>query len=59
MVCYPERKGRKIKLPIRIVISNGPHYRHQADIWDLHSDLKNICEYKYCLDIIDHFSKWS
>ena len=59
VICFPERKGKKIKLPSHIIISNGPHYRYQADIWELHHDLKNICKFKYVLDIIDHFSKWS
>jgi len=27
IICFPERKGRKIKLPAKIVISNGPHFR--------------------------------
>ena len=28
------------------------------DLWYLPPDIKNICEYKYVIDIVDHFSKW-
>ena len=32
---------------------------YQADLWDSHNYLRNNSEYKYFMDIIDHFSKWS
>ena len=39
-------------------IDEGPHYRQQADLWYLDDELKSNNKYIYCLDIIDHFSKW-
>ena len=40
------------------ILDEGPHYRYQADIWYLTNELKTNNNYIYCLDIIDHFSKW-
>ena len=45
-------------MPLKQIIDEGPHYRYQADIWYLDEDLKYNNNYEYCLDIIDHFSKW-
>ena len=57
-ICNPKHKRKKIKLPLKQIIDEGPHYRYQADIWYLDEDLKYNNNYEYCLDIIDHFSKW-
>ena len=40
------------------MITYGPHKRYQAVLWYLPEELKTNNEYLYCLDIIDHFSKW-
>ena len=29
-----------------------------ADIWTLPKEIANLTNYKYILDIVDHFSKW-
>ena len=42
----------------KIIKTNGPHIRYQADIWYLPNYLKSNNEFKYVLDCIDHFSKW-
>ena len=57
-VCNPLHKRKKIKMPLKQIIDEGPHYRYEADIWYLDEELKENNNYKYCLDIIDHFSKW-
>ena len=57
-ICNPKHNRKKIKLPLKQIIDERPHYRYQADIWYLDDDLKTNNDYKYCLDIIDHFSKW-
>ena len=50
---------KKIKLPLKQIIDSGPHYRYQGDIWYLSEELKTNNNYLYCLDLIDHFSKWA
>ena len=57
-VCNPQHKRKKIKMPLKLIIDEGPHYRYEADIWYLDKELKTNNNYEYCLDIIDHFSKW-
>ena len=57
--CHCEEKSTKISSIPKIIITNGPHIRYQADIWYLPKQLKTNNNYNYCLDIIDHFSKWS
>ena len=42
----------------KIIIENGPHYRYVADIWNIPKEICEKTEYKYILDIVDHFSKW-
>ena len=39
-------------------MENGPHYRYVADLWTIPKEIANNIEYKYILDIVDHFSKW-
>ena len=56
--CNKPHKFKSLKKKIKIIIDNGPHFRYVADIWHLNQDIKNITEYNYVLDIIDHFSKW-
>ena len=58
-ICHPQRIHKKINMPIKQIIDEGPHYRYQADIWYLDKELKNNTQYEYCLDIVDHFSKWA
>ena len=57
-VCNPHHKRKKIKIPLTQIKDEGPHYRYEADIWYLDKELKTNNNYEYCLDIIDHFSKW-
>ena len=45
-------------MPIKQIFDEGPYYSYQADIWYLDINLKINDNYNYCLDIIDHFSKW-
>ena len=49
---------KTVNLPEKPIISNGPRDEIQMDLWYLLPDIKNICEYKYVIDIVDHFSKW-
>ena len=39
-------------------MDNGPHYRYIGDLWELPKEICKICDYKYIIDIVDHFSKW-
>lgn len=41
-VCCPQKKQKKINMPIKQIIDEGPHYRYQADIWYLDNKLKKI-----------------
>lgn len=43
---------------VKLILDNGPHYRYVADIWYLNEEIKIKKDFKYILDIIDHFSKW-
>ena len=40
------------------MLTYGSHKRYQSDIWYLPENLRENSNYLYCLDIIDHFSKW-
>ena len=42
----------------KIIITYGAHKRYQCDIWYLPEKLRENNDYLYCLDIIDHFSKY-
>ena len=57
-VCHAEKYGKKIPLNPKIIITYGPHIRYQCDLWYLPEILRINTEYLYCLDIIDHYSKW-
>ena len=57
-VCHSKNILEKMPSVPKIIISNGPHKRYQCDLWYLPEELKENNEYLYCLDIIDHFSKW-
>lgn len=39
-------------------MDEGPHYEYQIDLWYLTNDIISVTEYRYIVDIIDHFSKW-
>ena len=56
--CANQNKFKKLQSKIKIVIENGPHYRYVADIWHLPKEISDKVDYKYVLDIVDHFSKW-
>ena len=56
--CTNSTKFKKLKKRNKIIIENGPHYRYVADLWNLPKDIADSSEYKYVLDIVDHFSKW-
>ena len=56
--CNTGNKFKKLKGKNKIIIENGPHYRYVADIWTLPKEIANLTNYKYILDIVDHFSKW-
>ena len=57
-ICHSEKVREKLPNIPKIMITYGPHKRYQADLWYLPEELKTNNEYLYCLDIIDHFSKW-
>ena len=57
-ICHSENAGIRIPNKPKIIISYGPHQRYQCDLWYLPESLKENTEFEYCLDIIDHFSKW-
>ena len=56
--CNNSNKYKKLKGKTKIIIENGPHYRYVADIWNIPKEICEKTEYKYILDIVDHFSKW-
>ena len=41
-ICHPQRIHKKINMPIKQIIDEGPHYRYQADIWYLDKEIKQI-----------------
>ncbi len=41
-----------------MIIENGPHNRYVADLWYLPKEIIENSNYKYVLDIVEHFSKW-
>ena len=40
------------------IIPEGPHYRYQADLWELDKNIAEKLDYKYILEIKDCFSKF-
>ena len=57
-ICHSELRAKKIENNPKIIISYGPNKRYQCDLWYLPDRIKENTHYIYCLDIIDHFSKW-
>ena len=57
-ICHSELKAKKIENNPKIIITYGPNKRYQCDLWYLPERIKENTHYLYCLDIIDHFSKW-
>ena len=57
-LCNNKGKFKKLKAKSKIIIENGPHYRYIADLWTIPKEISSETEYKYILDIVDHFSKW-
>ena len=57
-VCHSERYGQKVLQNPKIILTYGPHKRYQCHLWYLSDSLCENTEFLYCLDIIDHYSKW-
>ena len=53
--CIQPKKFIKLNGPIKIIYDNGPHYRYAADLWQLPYAMQKITNYKFVIDIIDHF----
>ena len=45
-------------MSIKLIKDFCPHYRYICDILYLNDDLKKQSDFKYCFDVIDHFSKF-
>ena len=56
--CLSKNSLIKVDFPEYPIIDEGPHYEYQIDLWYLSDDIIMETEYKYIVDIIDHFSKW-
>ena len=56
--CNQPFKFKSLSKKTKIILDKEPHYRYVVDIWYLSDDIKSGIDYKYVLDIIDHFSKW-
>ena len=46
------------KPPMKHITPEGPHYRYQADLWELDKNIAEKLNYKYILEIKDCFSKF-
>ena len=57
-ICHADLAGKQLKPNPQIMLTYGSHKRYQCDIWYLPAKLRENSNYLYCLDIIDHFSKW-
>ena len=57
-ICFSKNKRKKIQMPIKQIIDQGPLFRYQADLWYLDDDLKRNNNYEFILDVIEHFSKY-
>ena len=51
-------KFKSLSKKTKIILDKGPRCRYAADLWYLSDDIKSETDYKYVLDILDHFSKW-
>ena len=56
--CQATRGLKTVQVPERPIISNGPHNEYHMNLWYLPEDMLLYTDYKYIMDIIDHFSKW-
>lgn len=56
--CNGDKKTKKLKPPIKIILDEGPKYRYIIDLWTLPKKLANDTPYLYILDCVDHFSKY-
>ena len=56
--CQATRGLKPVQVPEYPIISNGPHDEYQMDLWYLPKDMLPYTDYKYVMDIVDHFSKW-
>ena len=57
-ICFTKNKIKKINMPIKQILDQGPHFHYQADLWYLDEPLKQNNNYEYVMDVIDHFSKY-
>ena len=48
-ICVKNHKVKKINMPIKQIIDDGPHFRLVADIWYLDDILKKNNNYEYVL----------
>ena len=56
--CNALKNLKTVNVPEKVVLNEGPRYEIQLDIWYLPPDIKLETDYKFVLDIVDHFSKW-
>ena len=56
--CNKPHKFKKLKIKLKVILDDGPHYLYVADLWKLCKEIKNMSGYSYVIDIIDHFSKF-
>ena len=59
--CIKLRSNRALKPKILVIKNKGSKSRYIIDGWKLHSIINILTGYSWCIDIIDHFSKfmWS
>ena len=58
VICAQIKPKVAAKPKIKQIITNGPHIRYIADLWELEKNLSNKIGYKYILELVDHYSKW-
>lgn len=58
ITCVKLNKSISNKPKMLHIIPEGPHYRYQADLWELNKDIAKKIKYKYILEVKDCFSKW-
>lgn len=56
--CDATRHLKKVNVPERAIINEGPRDEYQMDLWYLPPDMLKYTDFKYVFDIVDHFSKW-
>ena len=56
--CNNSGKYKKLHGKNKIIIDNGPHYPYIVDLWTIPKIIAKNTNFKYIIDIVDHFSKW-